>query len=215
MSLARAIFPRVSMLDHADAARVSRESLRALAAVMTFLSVLAAVTVDPFLRIWVGNDIASSSAPVGEILIIGIWVNSLAIVPFALLQARGRPDLPAKFHALELVPYFAALVLGLHYAGIEGAAWAWSARVAADGVLLYWAAERLSEESAAADWRQLARGGMLVGAACVAALTIFDVPALRIAVGGPLIVASAFWGWRIAPAQARLALRRVRPRAFT
>lgn len=203
-SLARTIFPRFSMLDHDDAARVSRESLGALAAVMTVLTVVGAVTLDPFLRLWVGSDIASSSAPVGEILLIGIWLNSLAVVPFAFLQAQGRPDLPAKFHVLELAPYLGGLLLGLHFAGIQGAAWAWSSRVAADAVLLFWAARKLSQGTAPADWRQLARGGMLVGAACVAALTIFRVPSLRVALGGALIVASLAWGWRIAPAQVRL-----------
>jgi O-antigen/teichoic acid export membrane protein len=203
-SLARAIFPRFSMLDRSDAARVSRESLRALAAVMTVLTVVAAVTLDPFLRVWVGSEIASSSAPVGEILLIGFWLNSLAVVPFAFLQAQGRPDLPAKFHVLELAPYIGGLVFGLHFAGIQGAAWAWSGRAAADAVLLFWAARRLSQETAPADWRQLGAGGMLAGMACVAALTIFSVPPLRVAVGGALIVASLAWAWRIAPAQVRL-----------
>jgi O-antigen/teichoic acid export membrane protein len=209
-SLARTIFPRFSMLDRSDAARVSRESLRALAAVITVLTVVGAVTLDPFLRVWVGSDIASSSAPVGEILLIGFWLNSLAVVPFALLQAQGRPDLPAKFHVLELTPYIGGLVLGLHFGGIQGAAWAWSGRAAADAVLLFWAARELSQGTAPADWRELARGGMLAGAACVAALTIFSVPSLRVAVGGALIVASLAWAWRIAPAQVRLLFLRPR-----
>jgi O-antigen/teichoic acid export membrane protein len=203
-SLARTIFPRLSMLDRNDAARVSRESLHALAAVMTVLTVVGAVTLDPFLRVWVGSDIASSSAPVGEILLLGFWLNSLAVVPFAFLQAQGRPDLPAKFHVLELAPYIGGLVLGLHVAGIQGAAWAWSGRAAADAVFLFWAARKLSQGTAPADWRLLARGGMLAGAACVAALTIFSVPSLRVAVGGALTVASLAWAWRIAPAQVRL-----------
>jgi O-antigen/teichoic acid export membrane protein len=209
-SLARTIFPRFSMLDRSDAARVGRESLRALAAVMTVLTVVGAVTLDPFLRIWVGSDIASSSAPVGEILLIGFWLNSLAVVPFAFLQAQGRPDLPAKFHVLELAPYIGGLVLGLHLAGIEGAAWAWSGRAAADALLLFWAAQKLSQGTASADWRQLAGGGMLAAAACVASLTVFHVPSLRVVVGGALTVASFAWAWRTAPAQVRLLVLRPR-----
>jgi O-antigen/teichoic acid export membrane protein len=203
-SLARTIFPRFSMLDRSNAAQVGRESLRALAAVITVLTVVGAVTLDPFLRVWVGSDIASSSAPVGEILLIGLWLNSLAVVPFAFLQAQGRPDLPAKFHVLELAPYIGGLVLGLHLAGIQGAAWAWSGRAAMDAVLLFSAARKLSQETAPADWRQLVPGGMLAGAACVAALTIFSLPSLRVGVGGALIVASLAWAWRIAPPQVRL-----------
>ena len=203
-SLARTVFPRFSMLDRNDAARVSRESLRGLAAVMTVLTVVGAVTLDPFLRVWVGSDIASSSAPVGEILLIGFWLNSLAVVPFAFLQAQGRPDLPAKFHVLELLPYIGGLVLGLHIAGIRGAAWAWSGRAAADAVFLFWAARRLSQGARPADWRQLAGGGMLVAVACAASLTIFDVPFFRVTIGAALIAASVAWAWRIVPQRVRL-----------
>jgi O-antigen/teichoic acid export membrane protein len=209
-SLARTIFPRFSMLDRNDAARVSRESVRALAAVITVLTVVGAVTLDPFLRVWVGSDIASSSAPVGEILLIGFWLNSLAVVPFAFLQAQRRPDLPAKFHVLELAPYIGALVLGLHFAGIRGAAWAWSVRAAVDAGLLFWAAGKLSQETAPADWRQLGRGGMLAAVACAASLTMFQVPMLRVTVGGALIVASFAWAWRIAPGHVRLLFLRPR-----
>jgi O-antigen/teichoic acid export membrane protein len=210
-SLARTIFPRFSMLDYAEAAEVSRESLRPLAGVMTVLTVVGAVALDPFLRAWVGADLASSSAPVGEILLMGMWLNSLAVVPFAFLQAQGRPDLPAKFHVLELAPYLGGLVLGLHFAGIRGAAWAWSCRSAVDAALLFWAARKLSKGTAPVDWRQLTWGGVLAAAACIASLTIFDVPSLRFAVGGGLLVASFAWAWRIAPARVRLLILRRRP----
>jgi O-antigen/teichoic acid export membrane protein len=210
-SLARTVFPRFSMLNYTDAAHLSRESLSALAAAMTTVTVVGAVALDPFLRAWVGPDIASSSAPVGEILLIGMWLNSLAVVPFAFLQAQGRPDLPAKFHLVELAPYIGGLLLGLHLAGIQGAAWAWSGRAAADTVLLFWAARNLSGETAPADWRELARGGVLAAAACIASLTIFGNPSLRIGFGGALVVASFVWAWRIAPARVRLLILRHRP----
>ena len=207
-SLARTVFPRFSMLEFDDAAKVGRESLTVLAAVMTVITVVGAVALDPFLRVWVGSDIASSSAPVGEILLMGMWVNSVAVVPFALLQAQGRPDLPAKFHLLELPPYIGGLVVGLHLDGIRGAAWAWSARAAADAVLLFWAAGNASQRAALADWRALARGGILTAAACVASLTFFSIPSLRLAVGGALGLASCAWAWQVAPPQARLLLPR-------
>jgi O-antigen/teichoic acid export membrane protein len=212
-SLARTLFPRFSMLDHEDAAHVSRESLKPLAGVMTILTVLGAVALDPFLRAWVGDGIASSAAPVGEILLLGMWLNSLAVVPFAFLQARGRPDLPAKFHVLELAPYIGGLVLALHLAGIEGAAWAWTVRAAVDAVLLFWASAALSKETAPLDWRELAQGGLLAGGACVAALTIFGVPAVRVAVGVTLVIAACAWAWRIAPLQVRIVILRAARRS--
>jgi O-antigen/teichoic acid export membrane protein len=210
-SLARTIFPRLSALDRADAAQVSSESLMPLAGVMTVVTVVGAVLLEPFLRVWVGNDIALSSAPVGEVLFMGMWLNSLAVVPFAFLQAQGRPDLPAKFHVLELAPYVGVLVLALHLDGIRGAAWAWSLRAAADAVLLFWAAARSSGGAGRLDWRELGKGGLLTAAACIGALTVFRVPALRLTIGGALIVASCVWAWRIAPARFRLLVLRRRP----
>jgi O-antigen/teichoic acid export membrane protein len=133
---------------------------------MTPLAVVSMTALEPFLRLWVGEDIASSAAPVGSILLMGMWVNSMAVVPFAFLQAQGRPDLPAKFHLLELAPYIGALILGLHLAGIQGAAWAWSGRVALDAVLLFSAAWKISKASPPVEWRHLAHGGFLTAAAC-------------------------------------------------
>jgi O-antigen/teichoic acid export membrane protein len=206
--LARTIFPRFSMLGRTDATHVARQSLRALAAVITPLAVIGAVALDPFLRVWVGDDIASSSAPVGEILLVGVWLNSVAVVPFAFLQAQGRPDVPAKFHLLELAPYIGALVLGLRLAEIEGAAWAWSGRAAVDALLLFWAARRASEGAPFAAWRELMYGGSLVAAASIASLTIFDAPSIRIVLGCALLLASTIWSWRSAPPQVREIFRR-------
>jgi O-antigen/teichoic acid export membrane protein len=203
-SLARTVFPRFSMLGREDAARVSRDSLRGLAAIMTPLAVVSVTALEPFLQLWVGEDIASSAAPVGAILLMGMWVNSMAVVPFAFLQAQGRPDLPAKFHLLELAPYIVALILGLHLAGIQGAAWAWSGRVALDAVLLFSAAWKISKASPPAEWRHLVHGGLLTAAACIASLTMFHAWPLRIAIGGALIVASLAWAWRNAPVEMRL-----------
>lgn len=209
--LARAIFPRFSMLGRTEATRVGRQSFIALAAIMTPVAVVGAVALDPFLRLWVGDEIASSSAPVGEILLIGVWLNSLAVLPAVFLQAQGRPDVPAKFYALELAPYVGALFLGLRLAEIEGAAWAWSARAAADALLLFWAVRRASEGTDLVAWRELMFGGVLVAAACIASLTIFDASPVRFFIGCALILTSFIWSWRSAPPQLReIFLRRLR-----
>jgi O-antigen/teichoic acid export membrane protein len=205
--LARTLFPRFSMLERHDAVAVGRQSLRALAAVMTPVTVLGAVALEPFLRAWVGDNLATHAAPVGEILLLGMWVNSLAVVPYAFLQAQGRPDLPAKFHVLEVAPYIGALVLGLHSAGIRGAAWAWTARATVDAILLFGATRKVSAAEPA-DWSELAASGVLVVAACVGGLTLFDHTLLRVTLGGLLIVVAMALGFRIARPSLRLLVRR-------
>ena len=94
------------------------------------------------LRWWLGDEFARHSAPVLQWLAIGVFTNSLAQVFFALIQGVGRPDLTAKFHLLELAVYLPGLWWAIHHYGILGAAIAWTARVAFDGILLFWLSSR-------------------------------------------------------------------------
>ena len=95
------------------------------------------------LTIWLGADFAEHSFRVLQWLAVGVFLNSLAHVPFALVQGAGRPDLTAKLHLLELPGYLLALVLLIRGFGIEGAAVAWTARVGVDAAVLFGMAQRL------------------------------------------------------------------------
>ena len=68
---------------------------------------------------------------------MGAWVNALAFVPYELVQSQGRPDITAKFHAIELAPFLAILWMFTNAFGLVGAAAAWSLRVIIDGLCLY------------------------------------------------------------------------------
>ena len=72
----------------------------------------------------------------GQVILLGFWVNGFAKIPYAQLQARGRPDLVAKCHLAEALPYFGLLYLGLNALGLVGAAVAFSLRVLLDFGLL-------------------------------------------------------------------------------
>jgi len=89
------------------------------------------------LRLWLGSEYAENSTEVLQWLAIGVFLNCLAHIPFALIQAAGRPDVPAKFHLLELPFYLAALWSLIRAFGIEGAAIAWTLRCALDTILLF------------------------------------------------------------------------------
>ncbi len=89
------------------------------------------------LQIWLGAEFAAKSTLALQILALGVLINSLAYIPFALLQGIGRPDLPAKFHLLELPIYIGTAWLLVSNWGIAGAAAAWTLRVALDAFLLF------------------------------------------------------------------------------
>ena len=131
-ALNSAIFPRLSGMNAADAQQISKKSLFMMAGVMALICVPAILLAHPVLRLWIGNDFALASHLPASILLVGMWFNSIGYVPFTYLQAQGRPDLVAKIHALELIPFFAFLVVMIELFGLNGAAIAWTVRIIVD-----------------------------------------------------------------------------------
>lgn len=135
-SLASAIFPRFATRTTSERDELMNSASGALALTITPLVFSAIWLVDPFFRVWLGHEIASQSAPVAEILLSGLWLNSLAHMPHARLQGEGNPRTVAAIHLAELVPYAFLLWVLLSAYGIVGAALAWTARAAIDALLL-------------------------------------------------------------------------------
>ena len=88
------------------------------------------------LEFWVGAEFAINSTRVLQWLAVGVLINGLAQIPFAFIQANGRPELIAKLHLIELPFYLLCLWWLLSRYGIEGAAISWTLRVIVDTVLL-------------------------------------------------------------------------------
>ncbi|MBE9521114.1 MAG: flippase [Proteobacteria bacterium] len=132
------VFPALALAIVADRQRLV--SLYKQAGQALFFLVLPVVTVffllgPEGLQYWVGEDFRLAAAPVVHWIALGWLVNTLALMPFTLLQSAGRPDLTAKVHLLELVPYALLLwALTLQF-GIAGTAAAWFLRVLADTVI--------------------------------------------------------------------------------
>jgi O-antigen/teichoic acid export membrane protein len=91
----------------------------------------------PILKLWLGAGFAEQAKEIFQILLIGIFFNSCAFLPFAFLQSKGRSDLTAKIHLIELPLFAMALYWATHKYGVNGAALAWTMRVALDAALLY------------------------------------------------------------------------------
>ncbi|MBI1787575.1 MAG: oligosaccharide flippase family protein [Acidobacteria bacterium] len=154
-SVAGALFPALSEWLGRDAVEARRLYRRALAWVFLLLgpaALLAMGLARPALDFWLGAEFAARSTGVVRILAAGVWINALAYLPSAWLQAAGRPDLTAKLHLLELPLYLAAAWWLIETRGIEGAAWAWTLRVTLDAGLLFWLAGRGRTEPHATGW---------------------------------------------------------------
>lgn len=141
-ALSTAIFPRMASGDDKDSRILAGKASSVMILTMTPAILLVLYFIQPFLIFWVGNDIAVQAAPVGRILALGIWVNALAVVPYARLQAIGRPDLVTKAILLELPIYLASIYFALTTFGLPGAAAVFSIRSLIDYFLLSWLSDR-------------------------------------------------------------------------
>ncbi|WP_342359372.1 flippase [Terrarubrum flagellatum] len=205
-SLQSALFPRMSMSGEDDRGKLSRDGVVGLGIIMAPLLVCGAVFIDPFLKLWIGDFVAPELSQVGEILIVGVWFNSLAYVPYAQLQAEQRPNLIARLHVLEILPFVALLWFAIGRWGIVGAATAWSLRAIVDSLLLF-AATGLTGVIC---WTLLFPTGLLV--LLVATLLPHETTLLtNLALGAGCVAAILIWSATVAPASLRtLVLRAAR-----
>jgi O-antigen/teichoic acid export membrane protein len=94
------------------------------------------------LHLWLGPVFAHNSQSALRWLTIGVFCNSLAGVPFALIQSAGRPSVTAKLHLVELPFYVVAVWMFTKALGIEGTAIAWTGRIILDMLLLFFFARQ-------------------------------------------------------------------------
>jgi O-antigen/teichoic acid export membrane protein len=143
-AISTVIFPTLSQLlieksDHWQA--YFRRWLYIVAAIMLVVCVALAVLLPTVLKLWLKTELQPESILIGQILCLGVFANSIGSMYFALLHAKGRADVTAKLHVLELPLFLTALFYMLHTFGIAGAAWAWVGRMVFDAIALAWCAK--------------------------------------------------------------------------
>ncbi len=158
------------------------------------------------LRLWLGAAFAQKSEAVLRWLAVGVLVNSLASVPFALIQSAGWPHVTAKLHLLELPLYLAAVWMLTKRLGIEGAAIAWAGRVILDAVLLFFFARQMLPHKP----RFLTKLAATVAAGLLVlyAATLPQTLAMKAAFALPALLVFGLAGfWRMAPDERDLMLQ--------
>lgn len=189
-SLSMTLFPAFSALEgFKDRERVGFLFARAVKYILLVvgpLVLIIALFAQDILQLWLGAEFAVKSTVVLQVLAFGVLINSLAWIPVALLHGLGRPDLPAKFHLLQLPLYVGFVWFAVNQWGIAGAAGAWTFRVALDAILLFGATFRVYQ---LAPRLLVANGTILTGfALAVLAGTTYG---LKILVGDFSLVAQA------------------------
>jgi O-antigen/teichoic acid export membrane protein len=141
-SLSGALLPRMTALGREEAAAAYRTNFRRVSLAMLGICLLTAVAAYPGLTLWLSADFARKSFPIVLVLLVGVWANSMATVPYTLLHAHGNTRVTAIFHMVELVFYIGALWFLTRRLGLIGAALAWSLRTTLDLILLRTAAQK-------------------------------------------------------------------------
>lgn len=199
LALATALYPVLARGEAADPAgsaarrRLGARSMDSVVSVALPLALGMALVAEPALALWLGRDFAAQAATPAAVLAVGMLAMSVAQVPYAALQARGRADLTGKLHLIEL-PLFAVAVWWLtERLGIAGTAVAWALRSVGDLAAMLWLAmrEQLLPPAGAATMRI---GAAVALAAAAAALRAADGPAwalLALLVPSALLAAAA------------------------
>lgn len=146
LSISGVLFPAFAMTLNNDAQRSAMLLTRGLKFIffLVFPIVLVIVTFAPeLLQLWLGAAFSAQSTSVLRWAAAGIFVNSLAALPFGILHGAGRPDVTAWVLIVEIPLYCCGVWFLTKRLGIEGTAIAWSGRYAAEFILTFLLFRRL------------------------------------------------------------------------
>lgn len=138
-SIVGVLFPAISASNFRNISRtvsLYSDSSRILLYIMVPIMSFAHLLAPEILGYWLGDKFVEASSSVVRWLSFGWMVNVVAQPSFTLLQGVGRPDLVAKTHLAEVVPYVMLVVYLTGQYGVSGAAMAWFLRVFIDTLIL-------------------------------------------------------------------------------
>ena len=140
-AVATAWFPRIALTNAAESyselRKLLRKGMQFTGWIMGPLCLLLMLGSKSLLEVWLNTQFAIEAWQVAVVLLVGIFVNAMAHIPLAALQATGQVKQTALLHVLELVFYIPLLCYVLPLWGIMGAAIVWSMRCLIDFLCLY------------------------------------------------------------------------------
>ncbi|WP_336219202.1 flippase [Citrobacter amalonaticus] len=142
-ALSRALFPKLSNIQtKKEQYQLETKSYFIISLVCLPIVILGCIFSSFILSTWLGPQYAGNSSTILCILLLGFYFNSLAQIPFAIIQAKGRSKITAFIHAFEVIPYLIILFVLTEHFGLIGTSVAWSLRTLCDLILLYFFSKR-------------------------------------------------------------------------
>ncbi|OIN03963.1 hypothetical protein BFS86_03460 [Shewanella algae] len=129
------VFPKFSELWYQDLNELKElyhSTLKLVMIGMLIICIFMGVFSKDFLSLWIDKEFSENAYLVSLVLIIGIYFNCVARVPFALVQSCGDSKTTAKLHVFECTLYLPIMYYSIVEFGLIGAACSWVARVGFD-----------------------------------------------------------------------------------
>lgn len=147
-ALTAVLFPRFAADFISGASKALYwKSVWAVSVLMAAFCLLNYFFAFQILNTWISTEFAINSFMTMKILLVGILFGTISSIPYTHLQAIGRAKIAAISHVVQ-VPFFLALSYKFTLEwGIEGAAVAWSARLAIDAVVLFFAVNVVTKQT--------------------------------------------------------------------
>jgi len=137
VAVTRSLFPKLTNEPRRQArSEFVRQSYGLIALTCVPIAIVVYAFAGRILQLWLGRPYAEQSTIVLKIMMVGYVASAFAQIPFTRIQALGRPDLTAKIHMLEVMPFLVALYWLSSDLGVTGSAIAWSSRNLVDLVLM-------------------------------------------------------------------------------
>ena len=163
MAFAGVLFPAIAHATGSDPsrARYIYNGYRnvTLMAVFPMCAVLGYFAPE-LLQAWLGLSmepdrvavfLAQSTLPM-QLFAVGVFANSVALIPSSYLQSKGRPDLIAKLHLVEMPLFLLALWYAIGSYGLPGVAAVVAVRMVVDALALLWLARDHDSGGFAMTW---------------------------------------------------------------
>jgi O-antigen/teichoic acid export membrane protein len=105
--------------------------------------VLVITFAEEGMTLWVGAEFSAKSAPILQILSVGILMNCLSLIPNIFFQGTGKPKIPTLINLVELPFYLLFMWLMIKNFNIIGAAVAYLIMAFLDAVAMHFTALRV------------------------------------------------------------------------
>lgn len=148
ISVSKVIFPIFSNYSKKSTHRdVRKKSVQMIAYPMVILVVLGIIFAEKIILIWFGGEYLGSTIAVFQLLLVGLLFNSIAQIPYNVIQANGYASYTALLHSLEIIPHILFLWFMVTNYGIIGAALSITIRSAVDALLLILIEKKINAKS--------------------------------------------------------------------